>query len=214
MNHLDSMAQNVFSESIVFALVPCATQDSIFPDAIVITPLWKKRELQRQREEQLRQQRLRRGTAQPVDLGLSVLWASHNVGAHNAEQLGKHYEGSQRKHAIDVWGEDWRLPSVKEMRELMQQCQWMWNIVNGIPGFVVTGSTGNSIFLQAAGSSYLMQQDDVGLAGRYWCDDNDTDYNDRAMCLEFNQYSGDVFSMPKTMAMSVRPVKPLNKQMS
>ena len=196
------------NQTLVFALEPCATDCSILPQPIVIVPLWRKREIQRQREEQLRRQRIERGTAEPVDLGLSVLWASHNVGARNCEQLGFHYQGGQRQQAIDVWGEDWRMPTLHEMQELMQQCQWMWNVFNGIPGFVVTGTTGNSIFLQAAGSSYMMQQDAVGTAGRYWCGTDDTQYPDRAKCLEFNQYSGNVFSMPIATAMSVRPVKP------
>ena len=210
MNDSEIIRQEAIGEShtVVFALEPCATQCSIFSQPIVIVPLWKKRELQRQQEEQLRQQRIERGTAEPVDLGLSVLWASHNVGARNAEQLGFHYQGEQRQQAIDVWGEDWRMPTLQEMQELMQQCQWMWNVFNGIPGFVVTGQTGNSIFLQAAGSSYMMQQDAVGMTGRYWCGTDDTQYPDRAKCLEFNQYSGNVFSMPMATAMSVRPVKP------
>lgn len=199
------------SQTVVFALEPCATQCSIFPQPIVIVPLWRKRELQRQREEKLRKQRIERGTAEPVDLGLSVLWASHNVGARGTGQLGFHYKGGQRQQALDVWGEDWRLPTLQEMLELMQHCQWMWNVIDGIPGFVVTGQTGNSIFLQAAGSSYMMQQDAVGMTGRYWCGTDDTQYPDRAKCLEFNQYSGNVFSMPMATAMSVRPVKPKSR---
>lgn len=93
-------------QSLSFALKPCATEKSVFDKEVNITPLWliRKQEAERKAKEEtertrlqqeaerkakeLAEERIRRGTAEPVDLGLSVLWASHNIGARSSEQPG------------------------------------------------------------------------------------------------------------------------------
>ena len=93
-------------QSLSFALKTCATEKSVFDKEVTITPLWliRKQEAERKAKEEtertrlqqeaerkakeLAEERIRRGTAEPVDLGLSVLWASHNIGARSSEQPG------------------------------------------------------------------------------------------------------------------------------
>lgn len=219
-----------------FALQPCSTNHSIYSENFFFEPLWvsckrkqeqeeqKRKKIEeakahREREEEMRrfaeeekkrllaEDRLKRGTADSVDLGLSVLWSSHNIGARSCEQSGVYASWLQKKEVLNVWGEDWRMPTVSEMMELMQKCQWQWSVIKGIPGFCVIGVNGNHIFLPAVGSCVSMQYDGYGVIGRYWCDNADVMYIDRAMYIEFNQGSGNIFSMAKTMQMSVRPVK-------
>ena len=110
-----------------------------------------------------------------VDLGLSVKWADHNVGAASPEEHGGYYKWADIKGdlissnddassdsitgkiGMDVaatkWGGKWRMPTAKEMEELCdsKKCLWTWTIVNNIAGYKVTGPNGNSIFLPAAG---------------------------------------------------------------
>ena len=46
----------------------------------------------------------------------------------------------------------WRMPNEKEIKELLQQCTWTYKKAeNGINGFTVTASNGNSIFIPIAG---------------------------------------------------------------
>ena len=134
-------------QSLSFALKPCATEKSVFDKEVNITPLWlirkqeaeqkAKEETERTRLQQeaerkakeLAEERIRRGTAEPVDLGLSVLWASHNIGARSSEQPGVYAAWTSKKEAINMWGEDWRLPTQQEMTELMQNCQWTWTVI-------------------------------------------------------------------------------------
>ena len=83
-----------------------------------------------------------------VDLGLSVKWATCNVGADSPENYGKCVE--YKNCITDVaymWGGNWRLPTGDEMRELVNKCTWTWTTQNGVKGYSVTGSNGNSIFL-------------------------------------------------------------------
>lgn len=109
-----------------------------------------------------------------VDLGLSVKWATCNVGAELPSDNGNHYfwgetapqgkewrkcqtvgmelddiGGTSRDIARVKWGKPWRMPTEGEIRELMDLCKWCWTKVNGHKGYIVTGPNGNSIFLPA-----------------------------------------------------------------
>ena len=65
------------------------------------------------------------------------------------------------------WGGTWRLPTKKEMKELVDKCPWQWTTQSGVNGYKVTGPNGNSIFLPAAGF-FLGSSHYVGKHGRYW----------------------------------------------
>lgn len=56
------------------------------------------------------------------------------------------------------WGNSWRIPTKNEFKELMDSCIWSWTTIylnesktDSINGYKITGITGNSIFLPAAG---------------------------------------------------------------
>ena len=92
-----------------------------------------------------------------VDLGLSVKWASLNVGASSIEDIGDEYawgeieprttygpenyqyyditwgeyidigediSGTEYDAAHVIWGGGWRMPTKKEMEELLTKCTW------------------------------------------------------------------------------------------
>lgn len=129
-----------------------------------------------------------------VDLGLSVKWASCNVGAERPEEYGDYFawgevspkdsytEGNcstygksmtdisgnpQYDAATANWGGAWRMPTASEQQELLNNCTWEWTSLNGINGQRVTGSNGNSIFLPAAGYRYGTSSYYVGSYGYY-----------------------------------------------
>ena len=163
-----------------------------------------------------------------IDLGLSVKWASCNLGATTPEETGDYYawgeiipyysslnplvwqsgrEGgyfwtsykwcrgsyntltkycsdpsygyngfTDYKTTLDPeddaafaqLGNKWRIPTISEIEELLNKCSWVWTLVNGIKGYRVTGTNGNSIFLPASGFWYEKLLDDVGVSGLYW----------------------------------------------
>lgn len=49
------------------------------------------------------------------------------------------------------WGDDWRIPTQEEWKELLENCTWTWTTENGVNGYIVISSNGNKIFLPAAG---------------------------------------------------------------
>ena len=122
--------------------------------------------------------------ADVVDLGLSVKWASWNIGASKPEEYGSYfswgettpktnyawstykfgnppskYNSTDNKKTLDasddaavvLWGGKWRMPTNDEEKELYQKCSWKYTELNGINGYQITGPSGNSIFLPAAG---------------------------------------------------------------
>lgn len=105
-----------------------------------------------------------------VDLGLSVNWATTNIGAITPKDYGDYYawgEDCPKKNynwesyrpvksntldiATNVWGNSWRLPTKSEIEELYKKCDWQWDIRDGNYGYTITGPNGNRIFLPASG---------------------------------------------------------------
>lgn len=109
-----------------------------------------------------------------VDLGLSVKWASCNVGADKPSQLGiktnidilteayhnypelfnqdatyADFRQSEYDLAYKYTGGRMRMPSYDELKELREKCTWELSVVDGIAGVRIMGPNKNSIFLPA-----------------------------------------------------------------
>ena len=65
------------------------------------------------------------------------------------------------------WGAHWCMPTLAQMAELIEKCDWQWTQVNGVNGDLVTGPNGKSIFLPAAGGRESDLYND-GICGYYW----------------------------------------------
>lgn len=114
-----------------------------------------------------------------VDLGLSVKWATCNVGAESPDGYGRRYICCKdKKQVYDKasfnWHGRWRMPSVEEFRELINNSAYKWEEHGNVRGIRFTstkpGFEGNSIFLRASG---LFDIEDDGLYeyGMYWTAD-------------------------------------------
>ena len=137
-----------------------------------------------------------------VDLGLSVKWATCNVGASKPSDYGNYYawgEIEPKKNytwsnyfdsefklynvrdglkqitstgghdvAYEKWGDPWRMPSQKEMEELISKCKWTLSKQNNVEGFKITGPSGGSIFLPFAGWRKENIKEEIGTFGAYW----------------------------------------------
>ncbi len=145
--------------------------------------------------------------SEAVDLGLSVLWAPFNIGASGSHLMapgamicagtrdpcavfngycyGNHsldstasFEGTRFDAAHVLWGGRWRLPLKSDFQELIKKCTWKYiSNPRTLPGYLVTGPNGNSIFLPLAGFRYEMRFFSVGQTGYYFTASrvNDTD---------------------------------------
>ena len=170
-----------------------------------------------------------------VDLGLSVKWATCNVGAHKPEDYGNYYvpwpktspytdERTERnkelcssnsnnvkgdlKHdaARANWGGTWRLPTKEECRELSEKCVWEWTEHNGVKGCKVTGANGNSIFLPAAGVRYGSSHFNTGTDGYYLSSTPYEGNRDYVCYISFDSIYHNLDWMDRSDGRSVRPV--------
>lgn len=133
-----------------------------------------------------------------VDLGLpsGLKWASCNVGASAPQQYGGFFmwgetqpktefkrrtvdpygprysaiEGNPEKDAATAnWGASWRMPTIKEIRELVQNCRQEDAVMNGVRGVKFVSRTNfNFIFIPYAGYRVDKKSEYEGLRSYIW----------------------------------------------
>ncbi|MBQ4520673.1 MAG: DUF1566 domain-containing protein [Bacteroidaceae bacterium] len=103
------------------------------------------------------------------------------------------------------WGGSWRMPTLDEMKELLNNCTWTWTTQNGVKGYKVTGPNGNSIFLPAAGYRDGTDLNGVGSYGGYWSATPDSNSGSAFALYFLSGYFGWNYIGPKH-GRAVRPV--------
>ncbi len=173
------------------------------------------------------------GNHEWVDLGLSVRWATCNLGATAPYQYGNYYawgetstkssytENNSRTYEVNLgeiagvpgydparaaWGSEWRLPTAQELQELVDRCVWEWTSQGAHYGCKVTGPNGNSIFLPTAGHRYESSLYFVGGYGNYWSSTPFESGPQSAGNLYFDSGIYGVYWNYRYFGMSVRPV--------
>lgn len=169
----------------------------------------------------------RTGTA--VDLGLSVLWADHNVGADKPNEVGRMFgygdvegreesndlskyakgdvSGTERDPAYVYWGGGWRMPTESELEELCDRCRWQWVKNGGVEGFRVTGNGGRSIFLPVTGMKSNGNLQFEKIRGYYWSGEVCNGNSDYAPMLFFYKGGKLIKDYKKAYGFAIRPVK-------
>ena len=165
-----------------------------------------------------------------VDIGLSVKWATHNIGANYPYDFGDYYSwgetSTKAKYGIDYsnikelsskdisgssmdvvhnkWGGTWRMPTKSEFIELKDKCDWEWFDENKIKGYIITGPNGNSIFLPAGDSKTEISYMDKN-SGDYWSSTSNDDNS--AFALSFGkEYLTEVRPLRFGYGLTIRPV--------
>ena len=148
-----------------------------------------------------------------VDLGLSVKWATCNVGASSPTDCGNYYswgEVSTKEAYIDTncttyekdlgdisgnssydaaranWGGSWRLPTKVEFQELIDNCdsEWATTQTGELCGFKITSrKNGKSIVLPTNGYHTWLLHG-INDSGGYWS--STPNQTDGAFCLSFS----------------------------
>ena len=139
-----------------------------------------------------------------VDLGLSVKWATCNLGASRPEEYGNYYTLGE---TIPIPKSGRRLPTADEFDELINNCDYEWTTQNGVAGMrFISKKNGNSVFFPAAGKWFGGMPDSVGEYGHYWSSTHEKGNT----LYEYNLYffSGiiDIESRSCDSGLPVRPV--------
>ena len=106
-------------------------------------------------------------------------------------------------------GSPWRMPTVDEFMELINNCTWTWTTQDGVEGYQVNGPNGNAIFLPIAGycegTHGLIEH---GATGRYWSSSLHTDVSHSAHYLFFDSGEYNRYGYYRNRGFSIRPVRP------
>gem|GEM_PF-1725112 len=86
-------------------------------------------------------------------------------------------------------GGRWRMPTLDEIYELKLFCTWTADTLDGQPGFRVTGTNGNSIFLPMAGYREHGYFANEGTEGTYWTCELNYNTDVEAYALHILSYS-------------------------
>lgn len=136
-----------------------------------------------------------------IDLGLSVKWATENIGARSMEEFGEYYAWGEHTPynkeltyinygwsfppcspdavlssifdtATELWGESWRMPTGDELKELIDNCTWVWvdnmNYTASSGYVAVSKKNGKCIFLPATKWMSSTTVDPKENDGFYW----------------------------------------------
>ena len=190
-----------------------------------------------------------------VDLGLSVKWATCNVGATLPEEYGDYYAWGETETKDDFtwstyklskgidsyttltkycndkrygnneftdnriilepnddvarvkWGNNWRMPTESEVKELIDNCIWRWTTKNGINGYNITSRTTNgTIFLPASGGRNGISLNQNGVMGAYWTSSLNIDNPSTAARLILSSNSHLLNNDGRCYGSTIRPV--------
>lgn len=84
-------------------------------------------------------------------------YIGNNIGATQWDISNRTYNGC------------WRMPTLLEIQELMNNCSWTWATKEGVPGYWVENTaTHQNIFLPASGYRDNTDLNDYEVNGRYW----------------------------------------------
>ena len=169
-----------------------------------------------------------------VDLGLSVKWATCNIGASSPSDWGNYYAwgetttkttytyansvtydknigeicgDSEYDAARRNWGDSWRMPTKAELRALFNNCTWTWTTQGGHNGYRVTSKkNGNSIFLPAAGYRDGSSLYHRGEYCTYWSSTPHESHTESAYYLSRSSSIYFVYWYDRSYGFTVRPV--------
>ena len=161
-----------------------------------------------------------------VDLGLSVKWASFNLGASAPEMYGDYFAWGEARPKLDftvrtyigdpfadaasaALGGGWRVPTAAEWRELIDRCTCEWTKLEGVAGRKFSAENGNWIFVPSCGYHYSRSWYAYRWFGYYWSSTPCPEDPLLAQRVRFN--AGDLFvdeSGSRCYGLSIRPVLP------
>ena len=120
--------------------------------------------------------------------------------------LGSDISGTEYDVAHVKWGGDWVMPTLDEIKELVDNCTSEWTTLNGVNGRKFTGPNGNSIFLPAAGYLGYPGLHAVGDYGYCWSSTQSTNYSTNAHFILFYSGRATWTDYGRHDGLSVRPV--------
>ena len=122
------------------------------------------------------------GASKPEDFGDYYAWGETTTKSEfgwntykygnswdEAKNIGSNIAGTSYDVAHVKWGDDWRMPTFEQCKELISNTNSEWISQNGVNGWKFTSKNKKtSIFLPASGGQYPAYADGQGESGGTW----------------------------------------------
>lgn len=97
-------------------------------------------------------------------------WSTYKYGRdwNDCDHIGYDIAGTEYDAAHVKWGGSWSMPTVDQIKELIDNCSKIWTSKNGVKGILITGPNGASIFLPTPGRRNGDSLNGEGWSGYYW----------------------------------------------
>ena len=115
--------------------------------------------------------------------------------------------GTKYDCAKNLWGDEWRMPTLEQCVELVEKCTWKWDSQNGVNGLTVTGPSGKSIFLPAGGYYNWNGLVNEGSYGTYWTGTTAGNMESYYFRFDSGMFEGTCWDGAKYVGQLVRPVR-------
>lgn len=171
-----------------------------------------------------------------VDLGLSVKWATYNIGANQTDETGSLFKYGETEPYVEErpytfmedsgfadwielksnndvahkkWGVNWRMPTYEEWVELRRNCQMIWTTKNGISGALFIAKNGNKLFLPS--SEWMPLDENSVQCLKYWTTEGGA-LKVKFSIAEISGTMGSYWRIFPSMGFCVRAVSDLPKE--
>ena len=124
----------------------------------------------------------------------------------SCHNLGSDITGTSYDVAHVQWGGNWVMPSLDQIKELVNNCSYSWITMNGVKGGQFTGPSGGTIFLPAAGNRWRDNLENAGSHGYYWSSTQHSSSSYRAYYLNFLSDYANWSNTSRSRGFTVRPV--------
>lgn len=121
--------------------------------------------------------------------------------------IGNDIAGTSYDVATAKWGEPWRMPSLEQIEELVENCVVEYTTQSGISGKKFIGENGGAIFMPFAGYREKKGHFQYGTWGFYWSSTQDSENPANAMWLSVTKSMEYSSSATRYEGHSVRPVR-------
>lgn len=125
----------------------------------------------------------------------------------DVKDIGDDIAGTEYDAATANWGEEWFMPKLNQVWELMRNTTWHWTYQGGQQGMLITGKNGATIFMPAAGYKGDSQKPLMaGEAVMSWTATINSGNHYKAECTRFNDKGLWNTSLERRFGLTVRPV--------
>lgn len=142
------------------------------------------------------------GASMPEEYGGSYAWGEteeksaydwstyihYDISNYTCNDIGSDISGTDYDVAHVKWGGSWHMPSLEQIKELLNICTCQPTVMNGVNGELLTGFNGNIIFLPCAeGKGYYWSSEQYkskrsDLAYDLWIDRSGIGWNLKTRC--------------------------------